>query len=128
MNSSQDQPQGEETEGYSPSTIESRWQKEWAEKGLYQTSDSLGEAPNWFALTMFPYPSGDVHIGHWYAFAPADAHARFMRMEGFNVMEPQGFDAFGLPAENAAIRSRIHPRLWTLRNIDNMRRQFPLYG
>ena len=113
---------------YSPSTIESRWQKEWTKQGLYQTSDSLGEAPNWFALTMFPYPSGDVHIGHWYAFAPADAHARFMRMEGFNVMEPQGFDAFGLPAENAAIRSRIHPRLWTLRNIDNMRRQFRSMG
>ena len=77
---------------------------------------------------MFPYPSGDVHIGHWYAYAPGDAHARFMRMAGYNVMHPQGFDAFGLPAENAAIQRGTHPREWTLANVENMRRQFRLMG
>ena len=77
---------------------------------------------------MFPYPSGDLHIGHWFAFTPADAHARFKRMQGHNVMHPQGFDAFGLPAENAAISRGINPRKWTLDNIDNMRRQFHLMG
>ncbi len=77
---------------------------------------------------MFPYPSGDVHIGHWFAYTPADAHARFMRMQGYNVMHPQGFDSFGLPAENAAISNGADPREWTIANMDNMRRQFKLMG
>jgi len=77
---------------------------------------------------MYPYPSGDVHIGHWFAFAPADAHARFKRMQGFNVLHPQGFDAFGLPAENAAIARNIHPRDWTLSSMENMRQQFRSMG
>ena len=77
---------------------------------------------------MLPYPSGDLHIGHWYAIAPSDARARFKRMQGFNVMFPIGFDAFGLPAENAAIQRNIHPREWTYRNIDNMRRQLRTMG
>ena len=73
---------------------------------------------------MYPYPSGDLHIGHWYIMTPTDALARFQRMHGYNVFLPIGFDAFGLPAENAAIKSGVHPRTWTMQNIENMRRQF----
>ena len=77
---------------------------------------------------MYPYPSGDLHIGHWYIVTPTDARARFLRMNGHNVFLPIGFDAFGLPAENAAIKSGVHPATWTLRNIENMRRQFRTMG
>ncbi len=78
---------------------------------------------NFYHLVMFPYPSGDLHIGHWYNFAPADVYARFKKMRGFNVMSPIGFDAFGLPAENAAIKHGIHPKTWTYNNIKRMRGQ-----
>ena len=84
--------------------------------------------PKYYALTMLPYPSGDLHIGHWYAIAPSDARARFKRMNGFNVMFPMGFDAFGLPAENAAIKHNIHPKIWTYANIEKMRKQFSTMG
>jgi leucyl-tRNA synthetase len=77
---------------------------------------------------MYPYPSGDLHIGHWYAMAPADAHARFRRMQGYNVLHPMGFDAFGLPAENAAIKRNVHPYKWTMGNIENMRPQLNSMG
>jgi leucyl-tRNA synthetase len=79
-------------------------------------------------LTMYPYPSGDLHIGHWYIVTPSDALARFRRMHGYNVFFPIGFDAFGLPAENAAIKSGGHPYTWTMQNIENMRRQFRTMG
>ena len=77
---------------------------------------------------MYPYPSGDLHIGHWYIVTPSDALARYRRMHGHNVFFPIGFDAFGLPAENAAIKSGGHPFTWTMRNIENMRRQFRTMG
>ena len=77
---------------------------------------------------MYPYPSGDIHIGHWYIMTPTDAIARFHRMHGENVFLPIGFDAFGLPAENAAIKNNINPRDWTMSNIDNMRRQLRSMG
>ena len=79
-------------------------------------------------LTMYDYPSGDLHIGHWFVKTPTDAISRYKRMQGYNVFFPVGFDAFGLPAENAAIKSGVHPREWTLRNIANMRRQLKLDG
>lgn len=113
---------------YIPAEIEPKWRARWEESGIYKTRDEVPGKPNWFALTMYPYPSGDLHVGHWFAFVPADAHARFRRMQGYNVMEPQGFDAFGLPAENAAIDRNVHPRKWTASTIDNMRRQFRLMG
>ena len=84
--------------------------------------------PKWYELTMYPYPSGDLHVGHWYAMAPSDAHARFMRMKGYNVLHPMGFDAFGLPAENAAITRGIHPHTWTMSNIERMRGQLRSMG
>ncbi|MBP8998030.1 MAG: leucine--tRNA ligase [Anaerolineaceae bacterium] len=112
---------------YNPSEIEPKWQKKWEDDGLYN-ADIDRTKPKFYALTMLPYPSGDLHIGHWYAMAPSDARARYKRMNGYNVLFPMGFDAFGLPAENAAIRHNIHPRQWTYANIDRMRRQFHTMG
>ncbi len=115
------------TNFYNPGEIEPRWQKKWEEDGLYN-ADIDEKRPKFYALTMLPYPSGDLHIGHWYAIAPSDARARYKRMNGFNVLFPMGFDAFGLPAENAAIRHNIHPRTWTYANIERMRKQFRTMG
>ena len=115
------------TAEYHPQEIEPRWQKKWAEDGLYH-ADIDPSQKKFYALTMLPYPSGDLHIGHWYAMTPSDARARFKRMQGYNVMFPMGFDAFGLPAENAAIQRGIHPREWTYQNIDRMRKQLKSMG
>ncbi len=112
---------------YNPTEIEPRWQARWEADGLYH-SDIDARRPKHYALTMLPYPSGDLHIGHWYAITPSDARARFMRMRGFNVVFPMGFDAFGLPAENAAIKHSIHPKTWTYANIDRMRSQLKSMG
>ena len=113
--------------GYNPQQIEGKWQRRWAEDKLYQVTED-DTRRKWYALTMFPYTSGDLHIGHWYAMVPADVHARFKRMQGCNVLHPMGFDAFGLPAENAAIKRGIHPFTWTMQNIANMRRQLKSIG
>jgi leucyl-tRNA synthetase len=112
---------------YNPQEIEKKWQRRWAEDKLYEVRDD-DPRPKWYALTMFPYTSGDLHIGHWYNNIPADVHARYKRMRGFNVLHPMGFDAFGLPAENAAIKHGVHPFKWTMQNIDNMRRQIKSIG
>lgn len=112
---------------YNPQEIEKKWQQKWSEDRLYEVGEDAPR-PKWYALTMFPYTSGDLHIGHWYAMAPSDVHARFRRMQGYNVLHPMGFDAFGLPAENAAIKRGIHPFAWTMQNIDNMRRQLKSIG
>ena len=116
------------TERYAPASIESKWQERWVRDGLYATPDSDPDRPNFYFVTMFPYPSGDLHVGHWYAMTPSDTVARFLRMRGRNVLFPMGFDAFGLPAENAAIRTGEHPSDSTERNMANMRRQFRLMG
>ena len=112
---------------FEPKTLDRKWQDRWAKDKLYHVDD-LSEKENWFEMTMYPYPSGDTHIGHWYAMAPSDAHARFRRMQGYNVLHPMGFDSFGLPAENAAIRRGIHPYKWTMDNIANMKKQFYSMG
>ncbi len=114
-------------EKYNPQVIEKKWQQKWADDKLYEVSDE-DPRPKWYALVMFPYTSGDLHIGHWYNYAPADVYARYKRMKGFNVLQPMGFDAFGLPAENAAIRHGIHPFKWTMESIENMRRQLKSIG
>jgi leucyl-tRNA synthetase len=112
---------------YKPAEIEPKWQARWEEDGLYNADIDQSKQKH-YALTMLPYPSGDLHIGHWYAMAPSDARARFMRMRGYNVMFPMGFDAFGLPAENAAINRNIHPKEWTYANIVRMREQLRSMG
>ena len=112
---------------YDPVAIDRKWQDRWAEDGLHRVLDD-DPRPKWYEMTMYPYPSGDLHIGHWYAMAPADCHARFRRMQGYNVLHPIGFDAFGLPAENAAISRGIHPYTWTMSNIENMRKQLASLG
>ena len=94
---------------YVPKEIESKWQKYWEEHNLLDFDFDSGNQ-KFYMLTMLPYPSGDLHIGHWYAMAPSDCYARFMKMKGFEVFFPIGFDAFGLPAENAAIKNNIHPK------------------
>ena len=115
------------TSKYMPQEIEPKWQKRWSDDRLYEVTED-SERPKYYALTMFPYPSGDLHIGHWYAMAPSDVRARFKRMQGYNVLHPMGFDAFGLPAENAAIKHGIHPYQWTMANIERMRKQLRTMG
>ena len=112
---------------FDPVEIDRKWQERWEKDNLYRVDDADGK-PTWYDLTMYPYPSGDLHIGHWYAMAPSDCHARFRRMQGYNVLHPIGFDAFGLPAENAAISRGIHPYSWTMENIENMRGQLKSIG
>lgn len=112
---------------FDPVEIDRKWQERWAQDDLYRVPED-NERPKWYDLTMYPYPSGDLHIGHWYAMAPSDCHARFRRMQGYNVLHPIGFDAFGLPAENAAISRGIHPYTWTMSNIENMRGQLRSIG
>ena len=112
---------------YTPADIEEKWRERWASSGLHNTPD-VSDKPNFYFLTMFPYPSGEIHVGHWYAFAPPDAAARFMRMRGHNVLFPMGFDAFGINAENAAIDRGIHPAVWTEKNMAHMREQFNRMG
>ncbi|MBI5950682.1 MAG: leucine--tRNA ligase [Chloroflexi bacterium] len=112
---------------YNPKVIEKKWQEKWDADQLYRSVIDPSK-PKFYALTMLPYPSGDLHIGHWYAMTPSDARARFKRMNGYNVMFPMGFDAFGLPAENAAIKSGVHPMTRTRENIVRMRTQLRSMG
>ncbi len=112
---------------YTPQEIEPKWQAKWEQDGIYH-ADIDNHHTKFYVLTMLPYTSGDFHIGHWYAMVPSDARARFKRMQGYNVMFPMGFDAFGLPAENAAIKHGIHPKIWTYENIDRMRQQLKSMG
>jgi leucyl-tRNA synthetase len=112
---------------YIPQEVEKKWQKTWEETRLYRTVEDPNREKFYF-LTMLPYPSGDLHIGHWYAMTPSDAAARYRRMKGYNVFFPIGFDAFGLPAENAAIKHGIHPYKWTMQNIERERGQLRSMG
>src|SRR3989442_523419 len=115
------------TERYSPEAVEAKWKKRWSSSGLHEPPD-VWDKPNFYFVTMYPYPSGELHVGHWYAMAPSDAAARFLRMRGHNVLFPMGFDAFGLPAENAAIKRKMHPAKWTEKNMAHMRDQFRMMG
>jgi leucyl-tRNA synthetase len=109
-------------ERYVPSEVEAKWQKQWAEQNAFST-DINRQRPEYYVLEMFPYPSGNLHMGHVRNYSIGDVIARFKKMQGYNVLHPMGWDAFGMPAENAAIKHGIHPAKWTWDNIANMRRQ-----
>ncbi|MEK7657958.1 MAG: leucine--tRNA ligase [Patescibacteria group bacterium] len=111
-----------------PRKLEKKWRVIWKREGIYKVKDKIKDKKNFYHLVMFPYPSGDLHIGHWYNFGPADVFSRFKKMSGFNVLSPIGFDAFGLPAENAAIKRGIHPKNWTYKNIKTMTVQLESMG
>ncbi|KAF2957981.1 leucine--tRNA ligase [Thermotoga sp. Ku-13t] len=112
---------------YEPSEIEPKWQRYWEERGLFRTPQR-SEKPKYYMLVMFPYPSGTLHVGHVKNYVIGDAVARYKRMRGYNVLHPFGYDAFGLPAENAAIERKIHPKDWTLNNINTIRKQIKRLG
>ncbi len=113
---------------YNHKKIEAKWQSKWETQRLYETAQKVNGKENFYALVEFPYPSGNLHIGHWYAFAVPDIYIRAKRMQGYNVMYPIGFDSFGLPAENAAISRKLDPKKWTCDNIDYMRKQLKSMG
>src|ERR1700744_5200136 len=108
---------------YDPAAIEKKWQKKWASSKLYQSKESAAK-PKRYVLDMFPYPSGEgLHVGHPKGYIATDIYSRFSRMQGNEVLHPMGWDAFGLPAENFAIKNKIHPRAAVEKNIANFKEQ-----
>lgn len=112
---------------YNPHDIEPRWQKVWADEKLYEVTEDASK-PKRYVLEMFPYPSGDIHMGHVSNYTYGDVVARYWRMRGYDVLHPMGWDAFGLPAENAAIKHHSHPAKWTYANIDTQKASFKRMG
>lgn len=113
---------------YNAKSVETKWQKKWEKDKDFQI-DLKSKKPKYYSLVMFPYPSGDkLHVGHWYNYAPADSYARYIKMQGYNVFQPMGFDAFGLPAENYAIKTGVHPKKSTEKNVEYMIKQLKRIG
>jgi leucyl-tRNA synthetase len=113
--------------GYDPRQIEAKWQKRWEDERAFET-DVDAAKPKYYTLEMLPYPSGTLHMGHMRNYAIGDVVARVKRMRGFNVMHPMGWDAFGLPAENAAIKNKTHPRIWTNQNVEEFQKTLRRFG
>lgn len=114
---------------YTSNEIEEKWQRYWAKEQLYNVDTSVADSNKYYNLVMFPYPSGDrLHIGHWYNYGGTDIHGRFKRLQGHTVLQPMGFDSFGLPAENYAIKTGTPPAESTMNNIDHMRKQLKSIG
>ena len=113
---------------YNHKEIEEKWQKEWSKNKIFKTLDESKGKENEFVLVEFPYPSGNLHVGHWYAFSVTDIYAKYQRLMGKNVLFPMGFDSFGLPAENAAIKHGLDPKKWTYQNIETMKKQMISMG
>ncbi len=119
----------ENADRYDPRAIQQKWQQRWATMDIFRASDDPADPrPRSYVLDMFPYPSGDLHMGHAEAYAVGDAMARYYFQRGYNVLHPIGWDAFGLPAENAAIRNNTHPADWTYKNIETQAASFRSYG
>lgn len=108
--------------------IEKKWQQIWKDNNQYKMDTADNSKPKYYCLEMFPYPSGKIHMGHVRNYSIGDVVARFKKMEGYNVLHPMGWDSFGLPAENAAIKNGIHPHIWTMSNIEEMKEQLNLLG
>src|SRR4030066_1502446 len=111
---------------YDPNTIKEKWERIWQEKKAFKVTED--KAKKYYVLEMFPYPSGKIHMGHVRNYSIGDVFARYNKMKGFNVLHPMAWDAFGMPAENAAIEHRVHPAKWTYENIDYMRNQLKRMG